>query len=135
MSKRIESELTLINRPASEIYAFLNDFNNFSQLMPEQVANWQATVDSCSFEIKGLATVGLRIVERIPGSKIVMKSEGKLPFDFLLNSLLTPSGESSCKVQLVIDADMNPFISMMAEKPLANFVNALATRLKENLEK
>ena len=135
MSKKIESEITMINRPAAAMYTFLNDFNNFSHLMPEQVINWQATSDTCTFEIKGLATLGMRIIERVPYSKLVMKGEGKIPFDFLLNSNITPVNDNSSRVQLVIVADMNPFISMMAEKPLANFVDMLVVKLKEVMEK
>jgi hypothetical protein len=135
MGKKMESGVTPIDRPVSEVYNFLNDFNNFSHLMPEQVVNWQATSDNCSFEIKGLATLGMRIIERVPNSKIVMKSEGKLPFDFFLNANLTSITENSSNAQLIIEADMNPFISMMAEKPLANFVNVLALKLKEVMEK
>ena len=135
MSKKIESEITVINRPAAAMFTFLNDFNNFSHLMPEQVINWQATSDTCTFEIKGLATLGMRIIERVPYSKLVMKGEGKIPFDFLLNSNITPVNDNSSRVQLVIVADMNPFISMMAEKPLANFVDMLVVKLKEVMEK
>jgi len=135
MSKKIESEIKSIDRPSAVIYNFLNDFTNFSRLMPEQVVNWQATSDTCSFEIKGLATLGLRIIERLPDSKIVMQSEGKLPFDFQLNSYINRVTDDSANVQLVINSDMNPFVSMMAEKPLANFVNILVSKLKEVLEK
>ena len=124
-----------IDRPSAVIYNFLNDFTNFSRLMPEQVVNWQATSDTCSFEIKGLATLGLRIIERLPDSKIVMQSEGKLPFDFQLNSYINRVTDDSANVQLVINSDMNPFVSMMAEKPLANFVNILVSKLKEEMEK
>ena len=135
MSKKIESEITVINRPAAAMFTFLNDFNNFSHLMPEQVINWQATSDTCTFEIKGHATLVMRIIERVPNSKLVMKGEGKIPFDFLLNSNITPVNDNSSRVQLVIVADMNPFISMMAEKPLANFVDMLVVKLKEVMEK
>ena len=135
MSKKIESEIKSIDRPSAVIYNFLNDFTNFSRLMPEQVVNWQATSDTCSFEIKGLATLGLRIIERLPDSKIVMQSEGKLPFDFQLNSYINRVTDDSANVQLVINSDMNPFVSMMAEKPLANFVNILVSKLKEEMEK
>jgi hypothetical protein len=135
MGKKIESEITAIQRPVAPIFDFLSDFNNFSSLMPEQVINWQATADHCSFEIKGLATLGMRIIERVPESKVVMQSEGKLPFNFLLNANLFKINEYSSNVQLVLDADMNPFISIMAEKPLANFVNVLAEKLREVMEK
>lgn len=135
MSKRIESEKIIINCQAEKVYNFLGNFDNFSSLMPEQVINWQSTGDSCSFEIKGLASLGLRIIEKNPFSKIIMQAEGKIPFSFTWNSLFQEISLEQCEVQMVIDADMNPFIAMMAEKPLQNFVNVILPRLKEEMEK
>lgn len=134
MSKEIKSDSVLIKRSASDIFNFITDFNNFGHLMPEQVVNYQSENDACTFEIKGLASLGLRIVEKQPFSKVVMKGEGKLPFDFSLiydSKVLTPD---STEIGLVVDADMNPFMSMMAASPLQNFINLLANRLKELLE-
>lgn len=135
MSKRIESEKIIINCQVEKVYNFLGNFDNFSSLMPEQVINWQSTGDSCTFEIKGLASLGLRIIEKNPFSKIIMQAEGKIPFSFTWNSLFQEISLEQCEVQMVIDADMNPFIAMMAEKPLQNFVNVILPRLKEEMEK
>lgn len=135
MSKKIESEKIIINCEAEKVFSFLGNFDNFSTLMPEQVINWQSTGDSCSFEIKGLASLGLRITEKIPFSKISMKAEGKIPFGFTWDSLFQEIADQQCEVQFLIHADMNPFIAMMAEKPLQNFVNVILPRLKEEMEK
>jgi carbon monoxide dehydrogenase subunit G len=135
MSRQIKSDITLIQRPAADIFTFLGDFNNFTPLMPDQVTNWQATFDHCTFEIRGLITMGMRITERIPTQKIVMVGEGKIPFQFSLTAYLTVIGDTSTEVQLVIDSDMNHVIAMMAEKPLAEFVDTLASRLKSEMEK
>jgi carbon monoxide dehydrogenase subunit G len=134
MGKSISSDSFLVHRKAEDIYNFLSDFTNFSHLMPEQVQNWAATPDQCSFEIKGLATLGMKMIERLPFSKVVMEGEGKLPFDFNLSCHFESEGETSTKVVLVMDADMNPFISMMAEKPMHDFINLLAARLKQVME-
>jgi carbon monoxide dehydrogenase subunit G len=135
MSKRIESEKVIINCPPEKVYNFLGNFDNFSSLMPEQVINWKSDGDSCSFEIKGLASLGLRIIEKNPFTKISMQGEGKIPFGFTWDSFIRETFDKQCEVQLVIDADMNPFIAMMAEKPLQNFVNVILPRLKEEMEK
>lgn len=135
MSKRIESDKVIINCPAEKVFDFLSNFNNFSSLMPEQVINWQSAGDSCSFEIKGLATLGLRIIEKVPFSKISMQGEGKIPFGFTWNTLLVTKAPQQCEVQIAIEADMNPFIAMMAEKPLQNFVNVILPKLKVEMEK
>lgn len=135
MSRRIESQDTIIRCQPEKVYNFLSNFDNFTALLPDQIANWQSTGDSCSFEIKGLATLGLRITEKIPFIRIVMTAEGKIPFGFTFETHIRETAPRQCQVQLVINADMNPFIAMMAEKPLQNFVDMLLPRLKEEMEK
>jgi len=44
----INSEKVFINNTDKNVFNFLNDFNNFEKLMPEQVINWQSTTDTCS---------------------------------------------------------------------------------------
>ncbi len=131
MGKIIESDRTPVLRPVGKLFDFLSDFRNFSYLMPEQVENWQATADDCTFEIRGLGSMGMRMIDRQPDLLIVMKSEGKLPFDFILSSHIVYLGENSSEIRLVMDANLNPFLEMMAKGPLQNFVNILAAKLKE----
>jgi len=135
MSKRIESQKAIIDCQPQKIYDFLTNFDNFARLLPEQVVNWQSTGDSCSFEVKGLATLGLRITSKTPYTEIIMIGEGKLPFGFTLETFIRQTTQDQCQAQMVIDADMNPFIAMMAEKPLQNFVDMIIPKLKEEMEK
>jgi len=135
MSRRIETQKARINCHPQKVYDFLTNFDNFERLLPDQVANWQSTADSCSFEVKGLATIGLRITEKTPFTKINMIGEGKLPFGFSLETAIAEVNPQKCQVQLAIVADMNPFIAMMAEKPLQNFVDLILPKLKEEMEK
>lgn len=134
MGKIIASDTITVNRSASDIFSFLSDFRNFSPLMPEQVRNWEATNDACSFEVSGLATLGMRITDRQPNSKILMLGEGKLPFGFTLCSLINQESDNSATVRLEMDTDMSAMIAMMAEKPLYSFINMLVIKLKEVME-
>jgi carbon monoxide dehydrogenase subunit G len=127
---RIESDKVVVNKTMTEVYAFLSDFNNYERLMPEQVTDWTSTADECSFTIKGMATLGMKMKEKIPHSKIVIEKNGKAPFDFFLTAVL--SGENAnCEAQLFFDADLNPMLKMMAVRPLTNFLNMIASRLKD----
>jgi carbon monoxide dehydrogenase subunit G len=135
MSRRIESQKVAIDCTPEKIFNFLGNFDNFEKLLPEQVANWQSTGDSCSFQVKGLATIGLRITTKTSFTKVSMIGEGKLPFGFTFDTHIQEAGTQRCQVQLVINADMNPFIAVMAEKPLQNFVDMLLPKLKEQMEK
>lgn len=123
-----------INKPSGHIYNFLNDFNNFETLMPEQIANWQSDTDTCSFEINNMATIQLRITERQQDQFIRMVSEGKSPFPIQLNSRLENSGENLTNFYFEIDADVNPMIGMMVKKPLQNLVEIMGQKLKSFME-
>jgi carbon monoxide dehydrogenase subunit G len=135
MSKHIESRKVNISCKPEDVFNFLGNFDNFADILPEQVANWQSTGDSCVFEVKGLATLGLRITGKTPFSRISMKGEGKLPFGFTFDTVILESSPQQTEVQVLINADMNPYIAMMAEKPLQNFIDMLVVKLKEVMDK
>ncbi|MCX6231483.1 MAG: SRPBCC family protein [Bacteroidetes bacterium] len=132
--KKIESEKLIINNSQEKIYEFLSNFNNFGKLMPEQIINWQSTETSCSFTIKGMTDLSMQIKERIPHHTILITSFGKTPFDFELKCSFDAIEEMKTQSQLIFFADLNPMLSMMASKPLENFVNMLNTKLKQKAE-
>ena len=129
----IKSEHIDIQNSAENIFHFLNDFNNFEKLMPEQVVNWQSTKESCSFTIKGMASLEMRQQSVVEFSEINLVSEGKSPFPFTLSCFLNEQGNST-DAQMILNADLNPMLKMMAKKPLQNFVNLLVGKLKEMME-
>ncbi len=128
---KIESEKVEINNSAQNIFNYLSDFNNFEKLMPPQVTNWTATSEDCSFTINGMATIGMKIIEKTPNSKITINSNGKVPFDFKLFVLLNEKDANNCVGQLTFESDLNPMLKMMVEKPLGNFFNMLAQKMKD----
>jgi len=128
---KLESEKVEVNYSKEVLFNFLSNFNNFQKLMPEQVTNWKSTKDECSFTISGMASIGMKITEKIPHSEIKITSNGKVPFNFNLNVFINDAGENKSIGQLVFTADMNPMIRMMVEKPLGNFFNLLAKKMKD----
>ena len=127
---KIESEIVEINNSAENIYNYLSDFKNFEKLMPEQVTNWTSTSDECSFSIKGMATIGMKIIEKTPFSKITINSNGKVPFEFQLFIFITEKDANNSVGQLIFESDLNPMMKMMVVKPLGNFFNMLAHKMK-----
>lgn len=126
---RISSEKVTVQKSAAHLYQFLSDFNNFQQLMPEQVTNWQSTTEECSFTIAGMASLGMKIMEKTPNTLIKAGKHGNAPFDFTLSCTID-GNDTSSDVQLIFDADLNPMLKMMAERPLTNFLNLLVNKLK-----
>lgn len=104
----------------------MGDFHNFKHLLPEdKIENFECTSDQCSFGIKGLVPLTIKIKEKTPKSKITFETLGLAKFVFTLHIHLL----SDQKANVEMEGDMNPFIKVMAEKPLTELVNTMAKKL------
>ena len=125
----IQSETLQINTSAEQLFNFLSDFNNLEKLMPSSITDWESNSEGGSFTIKGMANIGLKISEKIPNS-IVKMAHTKAPFDLNLICNIN-SDNSASTLRIVLEADLNPMLKMMAETPLRNFINILCTNCQK----
>ncbi len=125
----LTSKAQKVNASSTKIFEFLSDFNNLEKLMPEKVTNWDSTMTNCSFTIQGMATLNMKQGEMKQDSLVQMVASGKNPFHYDLNNHIKSLNDESCEVQIILNADMNPMLAMMAKKPLENFVNILVDEL------
>lgn len=126
------SERVEVNASSSDVFTFMSDFTNFGKLMPEQIKNWKADADSCSFTIEGMADLNMRIAQRNLDKNIQIVADGKNPIDYTLDVFFFPIDESSSRAEISFNADLNPFIKAVASKPLQNFVDMLARKLQQH---
>jgi hypothetical protein len=104
----------------------MGDFNNFKHLLPEdKIERFECTAEQCSFNIKGLTALTIKIKERIPKRRITFETTGLAKFVFTLHIHLYENQTTNVE----LEGDMNPFIKVMAEKPLKDLVNTMATKL------
>jgi len=129
--KDFESKRVVLKTSAENIFVSLSDMSNLGRFMPEQITNWQATTDTCSFTIQNMTTLSMRITERVPFERIDVTSEGKTPFNFTLHLMLYPQTELQSEASFILKADLNPVFSMMASKPLQNLVDMMADNLSK----
>ena len=125
----IKSKTIAVSASASRVYDFISDFNNMEKLMPEKVVDWKSTMTTCTFTIQGMATLNMKQGQNKSNEQVQMIADGKNPFQYDLNTLITEQGENSSEIYLQLNADLNPMLAMMAKKPLENFVNILAEEL------
>lgn len=112
------------------MYDFLVDFKNFVSILPEdKVENFQYSGDSCSFTIKGITALTIKLTNKTPYTSIKFQSEGLAKFNFILEAKFVGDADKPGQCQIELFADMNPFIKVMAEKPLAGLVNTMAQKL------
>ena len=126
----LNSETYPAKSDTNKLFDFMSDFNNFKHLLPEdKISDFQCTSDQCSFGIKGLMPLTIKIKEKTPKSIITFETSGLAKFVFTLHIHFL--ADQKTKVEL--EGDMNPFIKAMAEKPLRELINTMASKLS-NLE-
>ncbi len=128
---QVESKTSLVNGSADEVFDYLSDFRNFNNMLPQDlISDLALTEKTCKFTMGGVGKVGLEIEEALRGSHISIKASEKGPVDFRLRIGITPRGTDQAEVRFALDASMNMFIEMVARKPLQQFADMLADKIK-----
>ena len=131
MSKHT-SKIGKINKSDELIYNFLTDFNNLKEIIPQdKVKNFEATEDTCKFNIDGVGQAGLKIIEKEPFKLIKITSDGKSPFSFFFWIQLKPieDEEKTTAIRLTIDANLNPMMKMIVGKHLEKGIDTMVDQL------
>ncbi|MBQ2375127.1 MAG: hypothetical protein II298_00440 [Bacteroidales bacterium] len=135
---KIESKKVEIKRNVEFVYEYLADFTHFSMVANDKIENFKATQDRCSFTIKGMTDMGLKIISRLPNESITISNDTDVPSSMPLNFLIIFEFERVepyvTKVVVKMELDANPMIAMMVKKPLEKFVNSLADGMKTAME-
>ena len=127
----VESRIGKIKAKDETVYQFLSDFNNFRDLVPaDKISNWESSEDHCRFSINGIGDVGLNILEKKPFNTIKYGGDSLANVHFNLWIQLKRIEDGDTRVRITIKADLNPMLSMVAKKPLQDFVNILVDKLE-----
>ena len=135
--KRIESNVKQIPYSQESVYAKVSDLSNLRELMdriPEdqkqnvKLENLECTADRVSTTVSPIGKVELVIVSREP-FKCVKLETTQSPVKLIIWIQIVSTGDSSCKMKLTADADLNIFMAKMVEKPLTEALDKLADTL------
>ena len=123
-----KSPEVIVNKRAEDFFNKIGDLNNLKVIMPSQIEDFKSTATTCSFKMKGMPKLALEIAEKTEFSKISLTAiESQVPFS--LDCFITAKGEQ-CQVRLEINAELNMMMEMMAEKPLTQFLDVLASKMQ-----
>lgn len=126
----LEGRKVIVNKSSEQLFQMLKNPEDYKQLMPDSLTSFEHREDGFKFGLKGMPEVALKIAELVEGQKVVLKSASS-SLDFSLTGNIFPVNENQTEVQLLFDGNFNPFIKMMVEKPLQNFLNALTDKLEQ----
>lgn len=125
----LEGRKITVNKSNSELVELLKNPEDYKSLMPDSLQSFEARDNGFKFSLKGMPEIALKI-EEVTDNQVVLKSASS-SLDFALTGVMKAISENQTEVQLLFEGKFNPFIKMMVEKPLQNFINSLT----DNLEK
>lgn len=129
---KIEGNKTTLAAVPQKVFDFLSDFDNYQQLMPDQIINWKSDKETCSFTVKGLTDISLKFAKKDPPRLLELVPDGKTPVNFSLIVHLDPDTlNEKTVVHVDVDADLNPMLAMFAKKPLETLANTITSQLEK----
>lgn len=146
---KYESSVKQLNYPVDSVYAKVSDLNNLSiikerindpliqQQIPadkldqvrDAIDKLEFTADSVTCQAGGMVgTIAVEIVER-EENKCVKFSSTSSPVSFKFWVQVLPTSETTSKMKLTLDADLNFFMKQMLNKPLSEGIEKMADML------
>lgn len=127
-----ESRDIRVERDDQTIYQFISDVRNFKQFIPgDSVKNWQATNDSCSFEIPFAGKTGFAIVHKTPFSEVKYSGKALNDNEITFDIRIFKKADNLSSVKVLIEASLNPMLKMMVKKPLLQFLDKMANEIEK----
>ncbi|QIY83532.1 SRPBCC family protein [Chryseobacterium sp. NEB161] len=125
----LEGRKIIVNKSSSELAEMLKKPEDYKDLMPDGLQKFEVKDNGFKFGLKGMPEIALKI-ENVSDKEVVLKSASS-SLDFALTGTMNPVSDNQTEVQLLFDGKFNPFIKMMVEKPLQNFINSLTDKIEQ----
>ena len=149
---KYESGVKQIPYSQSSVYSKLSDLSNLSVLkekldtteVPENLKDqaneeqlkkakevlekMEFTTDTISIDIAPLGQLVIEIIEREP-EKLIKMTSTQSPVPVTMWIQLVPTSETSCKMRLTLDAELNMFLKMAVGSKLKDGIDKFADML------
>ncbi|WP_251621817.1 hypothetical protein [Odoribacter lunatus] len=142
---KIVSGIYKINSAIDSVYSLLSDFNRIGTLVnlakqmgastealsqvSDKIEDIRFSEDTCSFTVKGMGDVAVKIVEKEAPKMIKLGGDGSLPFEFNLWIQLLDKGPYDTRLRLTFIGELNFMLKMMLKGKLEKGINQLAEGL------
>ncbi|REC74607.1 SRPBCC family protein [Chryseobacterium elymi] len=124
----LEGRKIIVNKSSKDLSEILKSPENYKDFMPDGLQKFETRDNGFKFGLQGMPEIALKIDE-VSEEKAVLKSASS-SLDFTLTAALNSINESQTEVQMLFEGKFNPFIKMMVEKPLQNFINTLTDKIE-----
>jgi carbon monoxide dehydrogenase subunit G len=127
-----ESRTGTLSCTPAEVFDFVTDLRNFVQFIPpDSVTKWQSARDTCSFSVSMVGTVSIRLIKKEPHTKVIFSGDALKKNDFSLVLNISKGLDNSAEVNMLLEADLNPMLKIMANKPIIQFLEILILEMEK----
>jgi carbon monoxide dehydrogenase subunit G len=126
-----ESRSGSLSCTSMEVFDFVTDIRNFEQFIPEgTITNWESEKDTCSFSVSMIGSVSVRIVKKEPFKKVIFNGDALKKNDFTLILNISEGNNNVAEVKVLLEAELNPMLKMVANKPIVQFLEMLIREME-----
>lgn len=126
---RFSSPVVSLRTSSAKASRFAGNLGHLRLILPEQVTNFTSEGDKCSFDIPGMTSIRLVLKEHKESESVSIVSEAGTMPELSLVFRFTPVEEHHAQAIIELEAELSPFIQMLASTPLQNLVNIMAEKL------
>jgi carbon monoxide dehydrogenase subunit G len=127
-----ESRTGTLSCTSEEVYNFVTDIRNLGQFIPDgTITHWQAESDSCSFSVSVAGVISVRITRKEPFSRVYYNGDALKKNDFSIVLNITNGKSDTAEVKILLEAELNPMLRMMASKPIVQFLEMLINEMEK----
>jgi len=128
----INSKTAIAKGSQKKVFDFVSDFRNFSGLLPqERLSDLEISRESIRFNLQGLGRVGLVITNKKPYSELIIGATEDSSADFTFGINIGEYGAEQAEVKMILQANLNMFLELMARGPLQQFADLVVDKLAE----
>ena len=131
---RFESSVKQIPYPQQAVYVMLSNLENISKVMDripaDKIKDISFDRDHVSMSVDPVGAIKLAVCEREEPKCIKFQTE-KSPVPFYVWIQMLPVTDTTSKMKITAEADLNPFIKTLVQKPLQDGVEQIADGLAQ----
>ena len=129
---RFESSVKQIPYPQQAVYDMLSNLENISKVMDrvpaDKIKDISFDRDHVSMSVDPVGAIKLAVCEREEPKCIKFQTE-KSPVPFYVWIQMLPVTDTTSKMRITAEADLNPFIKTLVQKPLQDGAEQIADGL------
>ncbi len=128
---QFESRTGHLTCTPQEVYDFATDLRNLRQFISGSIDSINFEKEECSFRFPAVGIVDLHLADKEPFIRVLYNGTAlnSNKFSLQLNISGNEAGKSEVKVKF--DADLNPFLKMVASDPIKRFLEEIINGMEK----